>query len=110
MFYIIYSSVCCFFCFFFFFKQKTAYEIRLSLVGSEMCIRDSHPFHRLLHLVVEPVEAPDLIRAVVGAVARSHAAVVYLLVEAVLAVDRGRHRANGLARRVAAPVSYTHLR
>jgi len=26
---------------FFFFKQKTAYEIRLSLVGSEMCIRDS---------------------------------------------------------------------
>ena len=30
-----------FFFFFFFFKQKTAYEIRLSLVGSEMCIRDS---------------------------------------------------------------------
>src|SRR5660398_105648 len=29
------------FVFFFFFKQKTAYEIRLSLVGSEMCIRDS---------------------------------------------------------------------
>src|SRR5665809_35942 len=29
------------FLFFFFFKQKTAYEIRLSLVGSEMCIRDS---------------------------------------------------------------------
>ena len=29
-----------FFIFFFFFKQKTAYEIRLSLVGSEMCIRD----------------------------------------------------------------------
>ena len=26
--------------YFFFFKQKTAYEIRLSLVGSEMCIRD----------------------------------------------------------------------
>ncbi len=25
----------------FFFKQKTAYEVRLSLVGSEMCIRDS---------------------------------------------------------------------
>ena len=24
----------------FFFKQKTAYEIRLSRVGSEMCIRD----------------------------------------------------------------------
>ena len=27
--------------FFFFFRQKTAYEIRLSLVGSEICIRDS---------------------------------------------------------------------
>src|SRR5450756_3025272 len=26
--------------FFFFFKQKTAYEIMPSLVGSEMCIRD----------------------------------------------------------------------
>ena len=25
----------------FFFKQKAAYEIRLSLVGSEMCIRAS---------------------------------------------------------------------
>src|SRR5450756_2655742 len=28
--------------FFFFFKQKTAYEIMPSLVGSEMCIRDRH--------------------------------------------------------------------
>src|SRR5674536_383725 len=28
------------FCFFFFFKQKTAYEMLRSLVGSEMCIRD----------------------------------------------------------------------
>ncbi len=27
--------------FFFFFKQKTAYEVRLSLVGSEMGLRDS---------------------------------------------------------------------
>ena len=29
--------------FFFFFKQKTAYEIGVRLVGSEMCIRD-RPF------------------------------------------------------------------
>src|SRR5665648_146661 len=29
-----------FYVFFFFFKQKTAYEIMPSLVGSEMCIRD----------------------------------------------------------------------
>ncbi len=28
------------FLFFFFFKQKTAYEMSASLVGSEMCIRD----------------------------------------------------------------------
>src|SRR5680860_1518507 len=31
---------CCFF--FFFFKQKTAYEIGVRLVGSEMCIRDRY--------------------------------------------------------------------
>ncbi len=28
--------------FFFFFKQKTAYEMSASLVGSEMCIRDDY--------------------------------------------------------------------
>src|SRR5450756_1622071 len=32
--------LCFFFVFFFFFKQKTAYDIMPSLVGSEMCIRD----------------------------------------------------------------------
>ena len=32
---------------FFFFKQKTAYEIMPSLVGSEMCIRDRHSRFRL---------------------------------------------------------------
>ena len=37
---------------FFFFKQKTAYEIRLSLVGSEMCIRD-----RLRDAVKRPLPA-----------------------------------------------------
>eukprot|EP00825_Cyclidium_porcatum_P018895 TRINITY_DN2149_c0_g1_i1.p3 TRINITY_DN2149_c0_g1~~TRINITY_DN2149_c0_g1_i1.p3 ORF type:complete len:225 (-),score=40.91 TRINITY_DN2149_c0_g1_i1:223-897(-) len=31
--------------FFFFFKQKTAYEIMPSLVGSEMCIRDRRRVH-----------------------------------------------------------------
>ena len=29
---------------FFFFKQKTAYDMLRSLVGSEMCIRDSLPY------------------------------------------------------------------
>src|SRR5450756_1376272 len=35
-----YSDICLMVLFFFFFKQKTAYEMP-SLVGSEMCIRDS---------------------------------------------------------------------
>eukprot|EP00658_Telonema_sp_P-2_P056574 TRINITY_DN45031_c0_g2_i1.p1 TRINITY_DN45031_c0_g2~~TRINITY_DN45031_c0_g2_i1.p1 ORF type:complete len:208 (-),score=46.43 TRINITY_DN45031_c0_g2_i1:237-860(-) len=41
--FISYVMFCCFcyFFFFFFFKQKTAYEMLRSLVGSEMCIRDS---------------------------------------------------------------------
>src|SRR5660398_244197 len=34
---------------FFFFKQKTAYELRLSLVGSEMCIRDRTMTRTYLH-------------------------------------------------------------
>ncbi len=32
--------MCWFGFFFFFFKAKTAYEVRLSFVGSEMCNRD----------------------------------------------------------------------
>ena len=36
----MYMCLCFFFVFFFFFKQKTAYEMLRSLVGSEMCIRD----------------------------------------------------------------------
>src|SRR5665647_3189685 len=32
--------------YFFFFKQKTAYEIGVRLVGSEMCIRDSLYNHK----------------------------------------------------------------
>eukprot|EP00658_Telonema_sp_P-2_P009323 TRINITY_DN13496_c0_g1_i2.p1 TRINITY_DN13496_c0_g1~~TRINITY_DN13496_c0_g1_i2.p1 ORF type:complete len:179 (-),score=36.83 TRINITY_DN13496_c0_g1_i2:61-597(-) len=35
--------------FFFFFKQKTAYEMLRSLVGSEMCIRDRHTQRRPNH-------------------------------------------------------------
>ena len=37
--------------FFFFFKQKTAYEMLRSLVGSEMCIRDRESLH-----VLQPAE------------------------------------------------------
>src|SRR5450756_3102595 len=54
--------------FFFFFKQKTAYEIMPSLVGSEMCIRDSMvmmglefvgdiPFHDVyIHSVIQAAD------------------------------------------------------
>src|SRR5678816_1089373 len=35
---------------FFFFKQKTAYEMLRSLVGSEMCIRDSPQRESLRHV------------------------------------------------------------
>ena len=34
-------------CCFFFFKQKTAYEIGVRLVGSEMCIRDSSQIEQI---------------------------------------------------------------
>ena len=34
---------------FFFFKQKTAYEIGVRLVGSEMCIRDRHVIYQALN-------------------------------------------------------------
>eukprot|EP00658_Telonema_sp_P-2_P009613 TRINITY_DN13585_c0_g1_i12.p1 TRINITY_DN13585_c0_g1~~TRINITY_DN13585_c0_g1_i12.p1 ORF type:complete len:138 (+),score=8.79 TRINITY_DN13585_c0_g1_i12:79-492(+) len=37
---VYYDIVILFLVFFFFFKQKTAYEMLRSLVGSEMCIRD----------------------------------------------------------------------
>ncbi len=52
----VFVVVCCLFVvfffflfFFFFFKQKAAYDIRLSLVGSEMCISGMVPI-AALHL------------------------------------------------------------
>ena len=45
----------CVFFVFFFFKQKTAYEIGVRLVGSEMCIRDSDKsayIARILHSTI----------------------------------------------------------
>ena len=45
--------------FFFFFKQKTAYEIRLSLVGSDMCIID--------RCIEASIDGPlDLVRVQMG--------------------------------------------
>ena len=57
---------------------------------------------RLPVLVQQEVEAPHLVGAVVRAVARPHAAVVDHVVQAFVAVHRGRHRADHLAGRVLA--------
>ena len=66
-----------FFLCFFFFKQKTAYEIRLSLVGSEMCIRDrlQDRVSRLLELnyPVQNLSADELKRKVPEIRVGSHA-------------------------------------
>ena len=47
----------------FFFKQKTAYEMLRSLVGSEMCIRDSfavaHPAYSDLRFPSDRFVCPD---------------------------------------------------
>ena len=52
----------------FFFKQKTAYEMLRSLVGSEMCIRDSiciqqpNPIYNFMgHLFLGDINHPDSI-------------------------------------------------
>ena len=43
-------------CVFFFFKQKTAYEVLRSLVGSEMCIRDRADLIKIFLPVVDDLE------------------------------------------------------
>src|ERR1044071_4157689 len=73
--------------------------------------------HRIGHVVVEPrvlgvvvpVEPPDLVWAVVGAIPRSDAAIVDLLIEALGAGRRREHRTHGLARRVAAVLAHHRL-
>eukprot|EP00658_Telonema_sp_P-2_P074560 TRINITY_DN63822_c0_g1_i1.p1 TRINITY_DN63822_c0_g1~~TRINITY_DN63822_c0_g1_i1.p1 ORF type:complete len:165 (+),score=39.55 TRINITY_DN63822_c0_g1_i1:59-553(+) len=49
--------------FFFFFKQKTAYEMLRSLVGSEMCIRDRSSLVSTMNLEAGPVRSGCVIRA-----------------------------------------------
>src|SRR5678816_4963935 len=44
---------------FFFFKQKTAYEMLRSLVGSEMCIRDRHRHAVMVEALAEVHERLD---------------------------------------------------
>eukprot|EP00658_Telonema_sp_P-2_P036275 TRINITY_DN26276_c0_g1_i6.p1 TRINITY_DN26276_c0_g1~~TRINITY_DN26276_c0_g1_i6.p1 ORF type:complete len:242 (-),score=50.43 TRINITY_DN26276_c0_g1_i6:357-1082(-) len=49
------------FCFFFFFKQKTAYEMLRSLVGSEMCIRDRCLRVRRRRIAEDEAKSADLL-------------------------------------------------
>ena len=42
-------------CHFFFFKQKTAYELLRSLVGSEMCIRDRKDSSSLIRTIFKMI-------------------------------------------------------
>src|SRR5205807_1687233 len=59
--------------------------------------------------VVVPVEAPHFIRAVVGAVPGADAAVVHLLINAFRAGSGGQHRADRLARGIAAMLTHHGL-
>src|SRR5690606_39658615 len=65
-------------------------------------VRVELPVQRLRPLPREPVVVADLVRTVVGAVARPDAAVVDLTVQPVGRVVRGVDGADRLARRVAA--------
>ena len=49
-------------CEFFFFKQKTAYEMLRSLVGSEMCIRDSPMYRRAREGMAYLPQEPSVFR------------------------------------------------
>ncbi len=55
----------------FFFKQKTAYEVSSSLVGSEMCLRDRQQ-HRKLPALVLPTALAVVDEEVVLALLHLH--------------------------------------
>ncbi len=62
--------------------------------------------HRIGPFPVEPVEAPYLVRAVLGAKAGSDAAVVNLVVEALFGMVGGIHRAHRFARCIVAVLTH----
>jgi len=68
-----------------------------------------HVLKAVLVGVVEPVEAPNLVGAVVGAEPGPHAAVVDLLVESFPAVDRGQDRTDRFAGSVVAVLAHHGL-
>ena len=82
-------------CFLFFFKQKTAYEMLRSLVGSEMCIRDRPQRGARLR---RPVESRHVVATVlevsVRVGRRSEACLLYTsdAADDLLCVDLGGRR------------------
>ena len=60
--YVVIGCSCVFFflLYFFFFKQKTAYEMLRSLVGSEMCIRDRCQDHQ--YQLLETLDSDGICR------------------------------------------------
>ena len=62
-------------CLFFFFKQKTAYEMLRSLVGSEMCIRDR--FDVVIYKSIRFAEASVANQAIVEYAGRHKGAEAY---------------------------------
>eukprot|EP00658_Telonema_sp_P-2_P057325 TRINITY_DN45774_c0_g1_i1.p1 TRINITY_DN45774_c0_g1~~TRINITY_DN45774_c0_g1_i1.p1 ORF type:complete len:129 (-),score=49.46 TRINITY_DN45774_c0_g1_i1:153-539(-) len=100
---LIFFFIYCFF--FFFFKQKTAYEMLRSLVGSEMCIRDS------IHIVVVVVVG-GLLGGGMGRVACG-GRVVYMLEDHHLAAQSmgWGYKTSTIEdpAPTTLPVSYTHL-
>eukprot|EP00658_Telonema_sp_P-2_P064106 TRINITY_DN52990_c0_g1_i1.p3 TRINITY_DN52990_c0_g1~~TRINITY_DN52990_c0_g1_i1.p3 ORF type:complete len:101 (-),score=41.32 TRINITY_DN52990_c0_g1_i1:67-369(-) len=91
---------------FFFFKQKTAYEMLRSLVGSEMCIRDSRE-------IVEAVSRAGLGDGYqCGAcdpVLVAYAAVFGCNVSHEFMREMMTFEVSGARRTVGLAVSYTHL-
>ena len=59
-------------------------------------------FHEVVMGILKPIEPAHLVRTIVGAVTRSHTAIVNLLVKAFIVVHRRQDGADHLAGRVAA--------
>src|SRR3546814_13728110 len=92
---------------FFLFKQKTAYELRISDLSSDVCSSDLFAqiiVHVVIKLVVigviEPIEPAHLEGTVIGAVAGAETAVIGLHIQAVGRVHGSPYRANRDRKRV----------
>ena len=81
---------------FFFFKQKTAYEMLRSLVGSEMCIRDRSGFRHNIPLLtgIHHVANPDPYRGIFGDDTEAYLCLLYTsdAADDLLCVDLGGRR------------------